>query len=199
MSNDENLRDDERDSVPPGEQVVHVYDGIEEVNNPLPTWWQWTLYGTIVFAVIYWFDFEVLKVHRSSRESFEAQAASEAKKKADEALAMGQITPEVLMSMSKDPKTVEDGRRIFTANCAACHRADGGGVIGPNLTDNYWLHGGKPDQVFKTVREGFVTKGMPPWGPQLGDAKSAAVVAYVLTLRNTNVANGKAPQGDKED
>ncbi len=191
--------EDHSDSIPPDQQVVHVYDGIEEINNPLPGWWQWTLYGAIVFAVIYWFDFEVLKVHKSEREKFEAQQAAEVQKQAEAAAAMGSITPELLMSMSKQEPILAQGKELFTSTCAACHRADGGGGIGPNLTDNFWMHGGKPDQIFKTVSDGVPAKGMPTWGPQLGAQKSAAVAAYVLTLKNTNVANGKAPQGDKED
>ena len=93
------------------------------------------------------------------------------------------------------------GKVTFTANCGTCHtlKASGSvGNIGPNLTDKTWLHGGKPAQIFKTVNEGVLTKGMAAWGPQLGTDKVQNVVAYVLTLKDTNVAGGKAPQGVEE-
>jgi len=82
--------------------------------------------------------------------------------------------------------------------CSPCHRADGGGTIGPNLTDEFWVHGGAPDKIWKTVHDGVVPKGMIAWGPILGEQKVASVVAYVLTLKNTHVAGGKAPEGDRE-
>ena len=78
----------------------------------------------------------------------------------------------------------------------SCHLATGGGSIGPNLTDNAWLHGGRPTQMYRTVLEGVAARGMPAWGAQLGEAKVQAAVAYLLTLRNTIVAGGKAPQGE---
>jgi cytochrome c oxidase cbb3-type subunit 3 len=92
---------------------------------------------------------------------------------------------------------VEDGKQVFVSTCAACHRADGGGNIGPNLTDEFWIHGDKPQDIWSTVHNGIPAKGMPTWGPQIGEAKVASVVAYVLSIRNTNVPNGKAPQGEK--
>jgi cytochrome c oxidase cbb3-type subunit 3 len=110
----------------------------------------------------------------------------------------GALPPEALVALSKTPATVDQGKQVFTSTCAACHRADGGGNIGPNLTDDFWLHGGKPQNIWSCVHEGVPSKGMPTWGPQLGDEKVAAVVAYVLTIKGTNVAGGKPPQGDKE-
>jgi cytochrome c oxidase cbb3-type subunit 3 len=101
--------------------------------------------------------------------------------------------------MSHTPTAVESGRQVFASTCAACHRADGGGNIGPNLTDAYWLHGSKPENIYSCVHDGVPNKGMPTWGPVLGEDKVETVVAYVLTLRNTNVPGGKAPQGEKAD
>jgi mono/diheme cytochrome c family protein len=98
----------------------------------------------------------------------------------------------------KIPKQgIEKGRQVFEKmNCVACHTANGGGNIGPNLTDNAWIHGGRATQIYRVVLEGVPAKGMVAWGPQLGDERVQSVVAYVLTLRNTNVPGGKAPQGD---
>jgi cytochrome c oxidase cbb3-type subunit III len=180
-------------------EETHVYDGIVENNHPLPTWWKWTLYGAIVFAVVYWFDVEKLHVHPSLAETNDARVAAQARARAEEAIAMGAIDDAVLVSMSKDSTLMAQGRDIFVGTCATCHRTDGGGNIGPNLTDGYWLHGGKPANIHTCVHDGVPSKGMPTWAPQLGAQKVAAVAAYVLTMKNTNVAGGKSPQGTRED
>jgi cytochrome c oxidase cbb3-type subunit 3 len=93
---------------------------------------------------------------------------------------------------------VTSGKDIFAAACAPCHGADGGGRIGPNLTDAYWLHGGSPESIQRSVHDGWVDKGMPAWGPSLGEYRVREVAAYVVSLRGTNVAGGKPPQGTRE-
>ena len=189
---------DDHDNVPTGEnRVVHTYDGIEEYDNKLPLWWQYTLYGAIVFALIYWFDYSVLKVHLSPKGEHDAEMAQIAAANAERARASGPVSAQMLVTLSKDPKTLSDGKTTFTTLCAACHRADGGGNIGPNLTDSAWIHGSEPETIYKCAHDGVVAKGMPAWGPQLGDQKVANVVAYVLTIQNTNVPGGKPPQGEK--
>lgn len=107
----------------------------------------------------------------------------------------GNVSADTIIALSKTPSSIEKGKEVFVATCAACHRADGGGNIGPNLTDAYWINGGTGDKIYQTVRKGVPAKGMPEWGPQLGDEKVLAVSAYVLTLKDTNVPGGKAPQG----
>lgn len=176
---------------------VHVYDGdLEEEDNVLPTWWLYTLYGAVAFAVVYWYGEHQLKAWAPRDLAYQQEMIAirleEAKKGG------GTLPPEALVALSKTPETVADGKQVFASTCAPCHRADAGGNIGPNLTDDYWLHGGKPQNIFSCVHDGVPAKGMPTWGPQLGDAKVAAVVAYVLTIKGTNVAGGKPPQGDKE-
>jgi cytochrome c oxidase cbb3-type subunit 3 len=108
------------------------------------------------------------------------------------------MSPVALLALAHQPATVARGKEVFTSTCAPCHRADGGGNIGPNLTDEFWLHGSAPDKIWKTVHDGVPAKGMAAWAPVLGEARVASAVAYVLTLRNTNVPNGKAPQGEQE-
>ena len=110
----------------------------------------------------------------------------------------GDVTDEMLVTLSKDSGTIDQGKAVFDQTCVTCHAAGGVGNIGPNLTDEYWLHGGGPKKIYGTVREGFLPKQMPAWGKQLGEEKTRAVVAYVLTLKNTNAPGGKAPQGEKE-
>jgi len=177
--------------------TVHVYDDdLIEHDNRLPLWWQYTLYGAVVFAVIYWYGEEKIAAWKTQRQSYETEIVA---LKMEQAKKSGKMSAEALVAMSKSGKSVDAGKQVFVTTCAPCHRADGGGLIGPNLTDEYWLHGGKPDEIWKTVHDGVPDKGMPSWGPQLGEDKVAAVVSYVLTLRDTHVANGKAPQGDKDN
>jgi cytochrome c oxidase cbb3-type subunit 3 len=191
--NDENKTKEEKESV---EGVVHVYDDdIVEHDNRLPLWWQYTLYGAIVFAIFYWVGERGIGAWPTQREKFEDEMVAARLEAAKKGAAM---TPAVLLAMSHAPKSVDAGHTVFTATCAPCHRADGGGNIGPNLTDGYWLHGSKPENIFSCVHDGIPAKGMPTWAPQLGEEKVAEVVAYVLTIKNTNVPNGKAPQGEPE-
>jgi cytochrome c oxidase cbb3-type subunit 3 len=133
------------------------------------------------------------------RQEYDETQAALKEEQAKKALAGGQVSNDMLAAMSSNSTAVEKGKGVFTSTCAACHRADGGGNIGPNLTDGYWLHGGKPVDIYHCVHDGVPSKGMPTWGPQLGDEKVADVVAYVLTIKGTNVANGKAPQGEQEN
>jgi cytochrome c oxidase cbb3-type subunit 3 len=173
----------------------HVYDGIVEHDNKLPLWWQLTLYGAIVFALVYWFGrrFDAIpSAEQAYTRALSAQRAADAER----ARARGTVDDSMLSTLAKDTATLARGRETFTTTCAPCHRADGGGNIGPNLTDRYWLHGGAPTDVYRTVSEGVPAKGMPTWGPQLGDDRVLAVVAYVVSIKDTNVTGGKAPQGE---
>lgn len=171
--------------------VVHSYGDIREYDNRLPNWWLVTLFGTMVFAIGYWFYYQGFAQGEQPMQAVrreQLEMAQKSGKGADEA---------TLVALTKDPATLKMGQETFTTLCAPCHLANGGGNIGPNLTDEYWLHGGTPEAIYKTVKEGFVAKGMPAWGPQIGELKTQAVVAYVLSIRGTNVNGGKPPQGDK--
>lgn len=179
-------------------QVVHEVDGIQEYDNKLPNWWLFTLYGAILFAVGYWFHYHQAKWGQTPLEAYNSEMEKANLEQAAKVKAAGTMTPEALTAMSKDKAAVEQGKQVFATNCAACHRNDGGGQVGPNLTDEYWLHGGAPDKIYKTILSGIPEKGMPAWGPQLGPDRVQAVSAYVLTLRGTNVAGGKAAQGERE-
>jgi cytochrome c oxidase cbb3-type subunit 3 len=172
-----------------------VYDGIVEHDNELPLWWQLTLYGAIVFALVYWFG-RRLDAIPSPEQAYATDVAARRAVEAEEARRRGAIDDAMLATLGRDPGTVGQGKALFVSTCAPCHRADAGGNIGPNLTDKYWLHGNKPTDIFRCVTEGVPAKGMPTWGPQLGDEKVETLVAFVLSVRNTNVAGGKAPQGE---
>jgi len=175
---------------------VHVYDDIVEHDNKLPLWWQLTLYGAVVFALVYWFGRRLGAID-SPAQSYEAAAALQRAADAERAR-LSPVTDDMLATLARDSATVAQGKEIFAATCGPCHRADGGGNIGPNLTDRFWIHGAKPTDIFRTAYDGIPAKGMPTWGPQLGDHRVQNVVAYVLSIKNTNVPGGKAPQGDPE-
>jgi cytochrome c oxidase cbb3-type subunit 3 len=178
-------------------KVLHTVDGIEEYDNKLPNWWLYTLYGSIVFAIGYWFVYQSAGIGELPRAAYEAEMDRAAQAQAG-AAKLVPVTAEALAALAKDRGAVARGKQVFTTTCAACHRADGGGVVGPNLTDEFWLHGASPDKVYKTIKDGVLDKGMPAWGPQLGPERVQAVTAYVLTLRGTNVPGGKVAQGERE-
>ncbi len=176
------------------EAALHEVDGIKEFDNDLPRWWLWVFYGTIGFAVLYWYGYEVTGFADGPKKAYQA----EMDRIASEQASKNPVTPESLLAMAKDDKKVQQGKDLFVQNCAACHRADGGGNVGPNLTDAFWLHGGAPQAVYKTVDKGVPEKGMPAWGQQLGLARVQAITAYLITIRNSNVQGGKPPQGTEE-
>ncbi len=174
----------------------HEYDGIEEYDNRLPNWWLFILYGTCIFALGYWLVFHTFKVVDLplTRYDQEMVAAAEAQ------LAMmveGGITDESLALMAAMPETVAKGRELFTAYCVVCHLDQGQGLVGPNLTDGYWLNGGTPTAIHTTVTDGVPAKGMAAWGGQLGPRRVQDVVSFVISIKNTNVP-GKAPEGEPE-
>ncbi len=188
-------KDSSRDT---GEPIVHEYDGILEADNRLPRWWLATLYGAIVFAAGYWLYYHTYDRADLPSEEYARVKKGELAAEAERIKQAGDVTDEMLVTLSKDSGTIDQGKAVFDQTCVTCHAAGGVGNIGPNLTDEYWLHGGGPKKIYGTVREGFLPKQMPAWGKQLGEEKTRAVVAYVLTLKNTNAPGGKAPQGEKE-
>lgn len=175
------------------DRVLHEVDGIKEFDNHLPNWWLATLYGAIVFAGFYWFYFHVFAIGESPETAYRNEMAAMAE-------AQGKDVPlsnEALVDLTTDLRVVTEGSEIFASTCAACHGPAGGGNVGPNLTDEYWMHGGAPEEIYKSVLNGYVAKGMPAWGAQLGPRRVRTVTAYVLTLRNSHAPGGKPAQGEK--
>lgn len=168
--------------------IVHEYDGIEEADNALPLWWVVVFIGTLVFAAVYWLMAEEFHVVATPVELLAVEQAERAQRN-------GTIDEEELLSASRNSSQLATGKQAFTTNCVACHGAKAEGNIGPNLTDPNWLHGGKPVQIFSTIRDGVPAKGMPSWGAILGRDAVKSLAAYVLSIRNSNVP-GKPPQGE---
>lgn len=183
------------EGTPLPDQVIHEYDGIQEYDNQLPTWWLYTLYGAMVFAVGYWFTYHVFQGADLPMQAYRKEIAAAAEREGKSVV----LTSPELVALSKDLTLVKDGEKLFSTTCAACHGPKAGGTIGPNLTDEFWIHGGAPTKIYGTIHDGVLAKGMPAWGAQLGNAQVQSVTAYVLTLRNTNVPGGKVPQGDRDD
>jgi cytochrome c oxidase cbb3-type subunit 3 len=169
--------------------ILHVYDGIEEADNRLPNWWLLTFYAAMVFAVGYWVYYHTFSVGKLPYAAYQEERKQQLE-------GGGEVTDEQLAALAADPLTVPEGKRVFDSNCVQCHGERAEGKIGPNLTDEYWLHGAQPTHIYKTVFDGVPDKGMLAWGGQLGPAKVKQVTAYVMSLVNTNVP-GKEPQGDK--
>jgi cytochrome c oxidase cbb3-type subunit 3 len=179
------------------EGVVHVYDDIRECDNRLPNWWLYTLFGSIAFSLFYWVYFHEYKAGALPVDSYRAELVAARKAEAERLMAQGDMSDAKLEEMAKNPAVVAKGKSVYDSTCGACHLTTGGGQVGPNLTDEYWIHGGTPVQIMKTIREGVPATAMVAWGPQIGEEKLRAVTAFLLTLRNTNVPGGKPPQGDK--
>jgi len=177
---------------------MHDHDGIKELDNVLPRWWLQILWGSVVFALGYWSYYHVLGTAPSPVDNYREEKLAAAQAEAERLKAQGELTPEGLAAMSRNVAIVSAGKTTFAATCASCHGPAAGGLVGPNLTDEYWVHGGKALQVLATIRDGVLVKGMPAWGAQLGEERVREVAAYVVSLRNTRVPGGKPPQGDRE-
>ena len=173
----------------------HEYDGISELDNGLPSWWLNGFYLTILFALAY-FGYYTLGSGPSLVDEYKKdQEAHEVAMAAKPSAA--EMSEEKLTAIFKDPAQVKLGGATFSKQCVSCHRAQGQGGIGPNLTDDHWIHGGKLTQIMKTVAEGVLDKGMPPWKAVLTPEELPAVVAYVKSLKGSNPPGAKAPQGEK--
>jgi cytochrome c oxidase cbb3-type subunit 3 len=172
----------------------HDYDGIQEYDNRLPNWWLFILYGSIVFSLCYWLVFHTFHIGKLPRESYEREMVAAAEAQLARA-AEGGTTNESLQLMSTIPDRIAAGKQIFVQYCSVCHLEDGSGSVGPNLTDDYWIHGAAPMDILGIVTNGVTAKGMAAWGNQLGPKRVENVVSYVLTLKGKNLP-GKAPEGE---
>lgn len=170
------------------------YDGIKELDNRVPPWFNYLFYGSILFAAYYLLDYHVLKTS-SLQETEYAEEMAAANLQREQLAKSGAFITEETVTVVNDNSLIENGRQIFNANCVACHAADGGGLVGPNLTDNYWLNGGGIRNIFKIIKYGVPAKGMISWQSQLNPQQMQNVANYILSLQGTTPANPKAPEG----
>lgn len=173
--------------------LEHSYDGIQEYDNPMPRWWVWGFYATVIFAVAYYFLPAPFGEGPGKVARYEAEVAA-FKSAQPEPVGPG-VSDEQLLGLVADASQIAAGKVVYDANCQACHRPDGGGLIGPNLTDNAWIHGGSPVQIHTTIAQGVLAKGMPAWERLLKPEQINAVTAYVISLKGTNPKDAKAPEG----
>jgi cytochrome c oxidase cbb3-type subunit 3 len=176
------------------------YDGIQEYDNPMPGWWVWIFWATIVFSALYWLNVPGVGPGKGRIANYEREVAGAQAKYGSRVPAPGSgPTDAQLIAFAQDPAKRAQGKSVFETSCAPCHRADGGGVIGPNLTDDFWIHGGRPTQILHTITTGVADKGMPAWGTVLKPDDLPAVAAYVMSLHGTHPPAPKEPQGVKEE
>jgi cytochrome c oxidase cbb3-type subunit 3 len=173
----------------------HDYDGIRELDNKLPPWWKYGFYATMVFAVVYLWRYHVSHSAPLPAEEYQiAVQQAEVDKAAYLKLAANSVD-ENTVTLLTAPADLAAGKTVFQTVCFACHGMNGEGSVGPNLTDNYWLHGGSIQEVFKTIKYGWPDKGMKSWKDDYSPAQIAQIASYVKSLVGTNPPNPKAPQG----
>ena len=163
----------------PGEDPIrpHVFDGIQEYDKRLPNWWLMTLYASIAFAIVYW----MMTQHFRHEDDGKRVAQTVQDMRAAKLAEAGAFDDATLWTMSRSDAIVAAGEASYKTTCLSCHGDKLQGGIGFNLADATWVHGGKPTEIMKTVSDGVLVKGMPPWGPVLGPKKTAEVVAFILS------------------
>ena len=173
----------------------HDYDGIKELDNALPPWWKYGFYITIVVAVFYLLKFEVWKTGQDQLQEYTTEM-TEAKAQTDAYLAAMKENVDEKTVVMADAAGITAGKELFAKTCVACHMSNGEGGVGPNLTDDYWIHGGSINDVFKTIKYGYPDKGMQSWSSTYSPVQIQQIASYIKSLRGTNPPNAKAPQGD---
>ena len=176
--------------------LEHDFDGIRELDNKIPPWWTVLFYGAIVFSFIYMIDYHVIGDGNVQENEYnnEVQAAA---LQLELLTKSGKMITEETVTIVNDVASLSAGKEIFTKNCAACHGMKGEGLVGPNFTDEYWIHGGSIKNIYRTISEGVPAKGMISWKSQLSPNQIQEVGSYILTLKGTNPPNQKAPEGKK--
>ncbi len=174
--------------------LEHDFDGIRELDNDLPPWWKYLFYVSIVFGVIYILNYHILAPNKLMADEYNEEVKIAEAQKA-EMIKTGAFINEASVTLLKDAVEIEKGKAIFTSNCATCHGSKGEGLVGPNLTDDYWIHGGGIKNVFTTVKYGVPAKGMLSWQTQLSPKQIQEVASFVLSLKGTNPPNPKPQEG----
>ncbi len=178
----------------PDKLLDHDYDGIKEFDNPLPKWWLYLFYGTIAWAVVY-VPWAHLQPGNLPRDEYEVEVAQANAAHPQQAPGAGID----LVAAEHDATRIGKGKETFAKLCVPCHGPQAGGLVGPNLTDNFWIHGGKLQNLVTTITNGVPEKGMISWKSQLSPDEIVSVAAFVKSLKGTNPSNPKPPQGNPEE
>lgn len=185
------------DEADDGPVMDHAYDGIQEYDNPLPGWWKWIFIGSIVFAAMYGFYFHVANWGTTPAQRYQERLDEwQGQKVARDRAEAANVSEASLARAAADDKIVAHGAAVFAQKCVPCHAEGGVGQIGPNLTDEFQIHGTTRMDIFHTVHDGAPGTAMIAWGDQLPAGDVLDVAAFVSTLRGTDKP-GKAPQGEK--
>lgn len=175
--------------------LAHDYDGIRELDNNIPPWWLYGFYASMIFAVFYLWRYHVahsapLQIEELNQQIAEANAQQESRLKSS----TDNVDENTVKMM--DAKGIATGADLFSKNCVACHGDKGQGLVGPNLTDDYWLHGGSMKDIFKTIKYGWPDKGMQSWKGNFSPSQMQEIASYVKSLKGTNPAGAKEKQGE---
>ncbi len=171
------------------------YDGIQEYDNDLPRWWVYLLYLTIVFAFVYYGLFLIGVIPSSEKRLADSLAQIEEMK--PKQVEKVQLDENTLIAMLSDQAKINFGKEVFIAKCSPCHGANGEGVVGPNLTDDHWIHGGNITDIRNVIEVGVLDKGMLSWKGLITDDEITNVSLYIRSIVGTNPTNPKAPEGEK--
>lgn len=170
----------------------HEYDGIRELDNDLPPWWKWLFILSVVFGIVYLIRLFIFSaddlVQQTEYENAMTEAAS--------IIPVQNQTQAFELKVLTDAASLAKGKEIFEKVCSVCHLIDGGGLVGPNMTDDYWIHGNTLQELFTTVENGVLEKGMIPYKDQYSPQQRLEVISYILTLHGKAPATPKAPQGE---
>ena len=190
------MSDDMKNNDDPLLIAGHDYDGIQELDNPLPRWWLVTFFGTIIFGILYWIYYEPLS-GPSLNEELQA-SLSQIQMKQQKADAAGPKASEVdFNTLMGQEDALKRAEMHYQAKCASCHGKELQGLIGPNLVDKYWVHNkGDNAGLVEVIKVGVLDKGMPPWKGVIPDKEIFEIVAYIKSKSGSEVPNPKAPEGD---
>ncbi|MFW0718398.1 cbb3-type cytochrome c oxidase N-terminal domain-containing protein [Pedobacter sp. N23S346] len=178
-------------------EIDHAYDGIKELNNPVPAWFNYLFFGTMIIAFAYLFYYHIGGYGDLQDQEYENEMAQAKIEKAAYLQKSANAIDETTVKVDNTEAVLAEGKNIFDGNCKVCHGDKGQGIIGPNLTDEFWIHGGGINNVFKTIKYGVPEKGMISWEKNLSPKQISAVANFILSLAGTNPAGAKAAQGEK--
>jgi cytochrome c oxidase cbb3-type subunit III len=174
----------------------HEYDGIRELDNNLPPWWKYGFYLTIIFSVFYMLHYHVVGSGNVQLDEYQEQLAAAEIEKEERLKYAAASVDENTATVMDDEQNLLVGKKIYNEKCLVCHGTSGEGNVGPNLTDEYWLHGGSMHDIFKIIKYGFTSKGMIAWQGQLSPVEIQQVSSFIYRMKGTNPPNQKEPQGE---
>lgn len=180
--------------------MEHTFDGIAELDNPTPAWFMVLFYGTIIFAVVYLLSYHVFGWAPLQEEEYAIELRQAEEAKTAMLMKPGNVSNQINennVELIDNPGELKTAAILFKSSCAPCHGENGQGIVGPNLTDAYWLHGGTVKDIFKTIKYGVPDKGMIAWEKTIRPKQIAELTSYILSLQGSNPPEAKVPQGNK--